>query len=146
METAFTPLQSLFGGVLIGLAAVMLMALHGRIAGATGVLSGLLFGREGEGRLWRGAMILGMVLSPLLYAAMTGAMPVVTVTTPSLGVLAFGGVLVGIGVSLANGCTSGHGVCGMARLSTRSITATLVFMAATGVTVYILRHVLGGAA
>jgi len=146
METTFTPFQSLLGGCLIGLAAVMLMALHGRVAGATGILSGLLWPADGTGRAWRGAVVTGMILAPALYAVLTGAMPVVTVTAPSMAVLAFGGVLVGIGVALANGCTSGHGVCGMARLSVRSIVATLTFMVATGVTVYVLRHVLTGGA
>jgi len=144
METAFTPFQSLLGGALIGLAAVLLMALHGRVAGATGILSGLLWSTDGTGRAWRGAVVTGMILAPALYAMLTGAMPEVTVTAPSTGVLAIGGVLVGVGVSLANGCTSGHGVCGMARLSGRSIVATLTFMVATGVTVYVLRHVMAG--
>ena len=145
METAFTPLQPLFGGGLIGLAAVLLMALHGRIAGATGILSGLLWPGDASGRAWRGAMVLGMVLAPVIFALASGAMPQVTVTAPSLGVLATGGVLVGVGVSLANGCTSGHGVCGIARLSTRSIAATMTFMVATAVTVYVIRHGMGGA-
>lgn len=145
METAFTPLQSLFGGGLIGLAAVLLMAMHGRIAGATGILSGLLWPQDASGRAWRGAMVAGMVCAPAVYALVSGGMPEVTVTAPSMAVLASGGVLVGIGVSLANGCTSGHGVCGIARLSARSVAATVTFMLATGVTVHLLRHVVGGA-
>ena len=145
METAFTPFQSLFGGVLIGLAAVLLMALHGRVAGATGILAGLLLPTDGSGRAWRGAVVAGMVLAPFAYALLRGAMPEVTVTVPSLGVLAGGGLLVGIGVALANGCTSGHGVCGLARFSGRSLAATATFMLATFLTVFVLRNGIGGA-
>ncbi len=140
METAFTPLQSLFGGILIGLAAVLLMASLGRIAGATGILSGALLGAD---RGWRIAMIAGMLTAPVAMLAVTGASPVITVPVSTLA-LVVGGVLVGVGVTFSSGCTSGHGVCGLARLSARSLVATLTFMGVTGVTVYVTRHLLGG--
>lgn len=143
METAFTPLASLAGGLLIGAAAVALMALHGRIAGATGILSGFLFPENRDDWTWRAAMLLGMAGGPLLLFAATGSMPAVDVPV-SLPALLIGGVIVGLGAALGSGCTSGHGVCGMARLSLRSIVATLVFMAATGITVFVVRHVAGG--
>lgn len=143
METAFTPLASLAGGLLIGAAAVALMALHGRVAGATGILSGFLFPESRDDWTWRAAMLLGMAGGPLLLFAATGTMPAVDVPV-SLPALLIGGVIVGLGAALGSGCTSGHGVCGMARLSLRSIVATLVFMAATGITVFVVRHVAGG--
>jgi uncharacterized membrane protein YedE/YeeE len=142
IETTFTPWASLGGGVLIGLAAVALMALHGRIFGATGILAGALMPAEPAERPWRLALLAGMVSGPLLVWAVTGALPAVEVPV-SLTALMLGGVLVGIGVTLGSGCTSGHGVCGMARLSKRSIAATLTFMAVTGLTVFTLRHVIG---
>lgn len=142
METTFTPLASLGGGVLIGLSAVLLMWLHGRIMGATGILAGVLTPTGLWDWSWRAAVILGMVTGPWVYLALTGAFPeiAVPVSTP---MLVFGGLLVGIGVTFGSGCTSGHGVCGLARLSKRSIAATLTFMVATGLTVYVLRHVMG---
>lgn len=141
METSFTPLASLAGGGLIGLSAVLLMAVAGRIMGATGVLSGALFG-DGGGRDWRIALIAGMVSAPVLILLFTGAMPQVQVPV-TLPMLLIGGFLVGIGVTFGGGCTSGHGVCGMARLSGRSITATLTFMVATAITVFVIRHMIG---
>lgn len=143
METSFTPIASLAGGILIGLAAVALMALHGRILGATGILTGALFPTSRHDWKWRVAMLAGMVCGPLVYLVITGQFPEISVPA-SLPLLAVGGVLVGLGVTFGGGCTSGHGVCGMARLSVRSVTATLTFMMATGVTVYISRHVVGG--
>lgn len=143
METEFTPWASLLGGVLIGVSTVLLMALHGRIMGATGILSGALFASGLREKAWRIALILGMVTGPVVILALTGSFPAVDVPV-SLTLLIVGGVIVGLGASLGSGCTSGHGICGMARLSPRSIAATATFMLATGVTVYILRHVLGG--
>lgn len=142
-ETAFTPLQSLAGGVLIGLAAVLLMALQGRIMGATGILSGLISGGPSGDRGWRAAMVAGMVAGPLLILALTGQMPAVAVPV-SWPMIAVGGVIVGIGVSFSSGCTSGHGVCGLARRSPRSLVATGTFMVTCAVTVYVVRHVIGG--
>lgn len=143
METSFTPIASLTGGVLIGLAAVALMAMHGRIMGATGILTGVLLPRSRPDWLWRVAMLAGMICGPLVFLGVTGGFPEIVVPV-SLPLLAFGGVLVGMGVTFGAGCTSGHGVCGMARLSMRSVAATLTFMLATGVTVYLMRHVIGG--
>ncbi|WP_223422022.1 YeeE/YedE family protein [Tateyamaria pelophila] len=143
METVFTPLQSLGGGALIGLAAVLLMATMGRVMGATGIVAGLLQPASGADWVWRAAMVAGMVSGPLVVLALTGQMPVVQVPV-STGMLVVGGLIVGIGVTFGSGCTSGHGVCGMARLSPRSIVATLTFMATTAVTVFVVRHVIGG--
>lgn len=141
MDTAFTPLQSLLGGALIGLAAVLMMLLLGKIMGATGILSGaLLPAGEGE-RGWRLATLLGMVSSPLVYLLISGARPTVDVPLPT-PLIIVGGVLVGIGVTLGSGCTSGHGVCGLARLSKRSAVAVAIFMICTFITVYVVRHVL----
>jgi len=143
METVFTPWASLAGGALIGLAAVALMALHGRIMGATGILAGVLSPLSRSDFAWRAAVLAGMLSGPAAFFALSGGWPDISVpvTRPSL---ILGGVLVGLGVTFGAGCTSGHGVCGMARLSPRSILATLSFMATTAVTVYVTRHVMGG--
>ncbi|WP_151719847.1 YeeE/YedE family protein [Gemmobacter serpentinus] len=140
--TPFTPFTSFAGGMLIGLAAVLLMALHGRILGATGILSGLM--RTGDRRDWslRVALLSGMVLAPGLILAVSGTWPALEVPVP-LAAIITGGLLVGIGVSYGGGCTSGHGVCGNARLSRRSITATLSFMITAFATVYMTRHLIG---
>ncbi len=142
METAFTPLQSLAGGALIGLAAVLLMALFGRIFGATGILSGVLARQSSSGTGWRLALIGGMVSAPLLYTQIAGQSPQLEVPV-SWPMLIGGGILVGIGVTFGSGCTSGHGVCGLARLSRRSLAATATFMATTTITVFVLRHMIG---
>lgn len=142
METAFTPWQSLAGGMFIGLAAVLLMLTLGRIMGATGVLAGILTPSAHPDTRWRLALLAGMVSGPLVVMAVTGQMPTVQVPV-SMPMLVLGGLLVGVGVTYGSGCTSGHGVCGMARLSRRSIAATLTFMLTTGVTVFVIRHVLG---
>ena len=142
METAFTPLQSLGGGALIGLAAVLLMGLHGRIFGATGILTGLIAPASRFDFTWRATLLAGMVSGPLLVLWLTGAMPVVDVPV-STTMLIIGGLLVGVGVTFSSGCTSGHGVCGLARLSPRSAASVLTFMAATAATVFIIRHVIG---
>ncbi len=140
--TEFTPLASAFGGALIGLAAVLLMTFGGRIFGATCILSGAILPSGAGDRAWRWALLAGMVSGPLAVQLMTGSMPAVEIPI-SLPMIIVGGFLVGVGVNFSSGCTSGHGVCGMARLSPRSIIATLTFMAATIVTVYIVRHVIG---
>lgn len=142
IETEITPWQSLSGGVLIGLAAVLLMLTLGRIMGATGILAGLLTRSPHPDTGWRLALLAGMISGPLAVLATTGRMPAVEVPV-SLPMLLAGGLLVGIGVTYGSGCTSGHGVCGTARLSRRSIAATLIFMLTTGVTVYVIRHVAG---
>ena len=143
METEFTPWASLGGGALIGLAAVLLMAVYGRIMGATGILAGATLDATRGNTLWRWALLLGMATGPLVVLAATGRMPAVEVPVGPAA-LVIGGVLVGMGVTWGAGCTSGHGVCGMARLSTRSIVATLTFMATTFATVFVVRHVIGG--
>ena len=142
MPTDFTPIASLAGGALIGLSAVMLMALLGRILGATGILAGALgFGERAEWPM-RVALIAGMALGPALALLLTGAWPPVEVPAGPWG-LVLGGLLVGVGVTLGGGCTSGHGGCGLARLSPRSLVATSTFMLATFATVFVLRHILG---
>lgn len=143
METEFTPLASLSGGILIGVASTLLMLFLGRVMGATGILTGLLRPASTSDFSWRAAVLAGMVSGPLVIMALTGEMPAVNVPV-SAGMLMIGGLIVGVGVTYGSGCTSGHGVCGMARLSPRSIVATLTFMAFTFVTVFIVRHVLGG--
>ncbi|VDS07471.1 hypothetical protein PARHAE_00647 [Paracoccus haematequi] len=140
--TAFTPIQSLLGGALIGLSAVLLMAFHGRIAGMTGILAGLLPGQEGRG--WRLAFLAGAVLAPLLATTLGGIEIPFSSQTP-LPWIVVSGLAVGIGTTFGGGCTSGHGICGNARLSRRSILATLIFMLAAGLTVYAIRHGIGGA-
>ncbi|MDZ7823859.1 MAG: YeeE/YedE thiosulfate transporter family protein [Ahrensia sp.] len=138
--TEFTPWMSLGGGVLIGLAAVLLMAMNGRIAGMTGILSGILPPVSADWG-WRAAFLIGAILAPALFVAAGGT--VEFAVPPSTLALIVGGLIVGVGVYFGSGCTSGHGVCGMARLSPRSIAATLVFMVAAFVTVFVTRHMMG---
>lgn len=139
--TAFTPVSALLGGVLIGLSAVMLMALNGRIAGIAGIVGGLLAPSPFDrlDRFWRLAFVAGLVVAPVLWFATTGAMPAVAVTD-SWPLLAVAGLIVGVGTQIGSGCTSGHGVCGLARLSPRSLVATVIFMAAALLTVFVSRH------
>ena len=139
MATEFTPLASLFGGVLIGLSAVLLMALHGRIAGMTGIFAAILPPVAAEWQ-WRAAFLAGAVIAPALFLLVGGTVPF-AVPVP-LWAMIVGGLIVGVGVTMGSGCTSGHGICGMARLSARSIVATITFMLTTGLTVYLARHVL----
>lgn len=141
METVFTPLASFGGGLAIGLGAVLLMLGLGRILGATGILSGLVFASGRDEFSWRAAMVLGMVLAPGVVFALTGTMPEVNVPV-SPAMIIVGGVIVGFGASLGSGCTSGHGVCGLSRLSVRSLVAVPTFMATAGITIFIIRHVL----
>lgn len=143
IETAFTPGASLFGGVLIGVASTLLMLLMGRVMGATGILAGLFLPASREDFTWRAVLLAGMVSGPLVVWLVTGGMPAVQVPSSTMALL-IGGFIVGIGVTYGSGCTSGHGVCGMARLSPRSIAATMTFMAVTFVTVFVIRHVIGG--
>lgn len=141
--TEFTPIASLIGGLLIGLSAVLMMLLEGRIAGISGIASRLLppyHDRAFAGRL---AFVAGLVAAPFLVAAAKGAPVVQTVSSNTL-LMAAAGVLVGFGSVWGSGCTSGHGVCGLARLSPRSMVATGVFMATGFLTVFVVRHVIGG--
>ncbi|MDA8586205.1 YeeE/YedE thiosulfate transporter family protein [Rhodobacteraceae bacterium] len=142
METTFTPYLSFGGGLLIGTAAILSMALLGRIMGATGILAGFLTPSSMSDWSWRAAMIAGMASGPLVVMLLTGSVPDVTVPV-TLPMLVVGGFLVGIGVTFGGGCTSGHGVCGMARMSVRSIAATVIFMLACFATVYVVRHLVG---
>jgi uncharacterized protein len=143
IETSFTPLTSALGGALIGLSAVALMALHGRILGATGILGGLM--RFGDAADWqlRAALLLGMVAAPAAMLGFTGNWPSIEVPIGMTQIM-IGGLIVGLGVAYGGGCTSGHGVCGNARFSRRSMAATASFMAAAFATVFVLRHVMGG--
>jgi uncharacterized protein len=138
----FTPISAAIGGVLIGLSAVLLMALNGRIAGITGIAAGFL-DATGTDRFWRAAFIVGLIAAPLSAMLVGYAVPVAQMPG-SLIAIAAAGLLVGFGTRLANGCTSGHGICGIARLSARSITATAVFMAAAIAVVALTRHAVGG--
>lgn len=142
METIFTPFASLGGGLLVGLGAVLLMLGLGRIMGATGILSGIIFVESRAEFSWRAAMFLGMVLSPGLILAFTGEMPEISVPASPL-MIVIGGFLVGFGASLGSGCTSGHGVCGLSRISSRSMVAVPVFMVTATITVFLTRHVFG---
>lgn len=136
----FTPWISLAGGLLIGLAAVMLLLFNGRIAGISGILGGLLNPKHGD-IAWRIAFVTGLVISPLLFT-LAAPLPEVRVEA-SYPVLFIAGLLVGIGTRYGSGCTSGHGVCGLSRRSPRSMVATIAFMFAGFVTVYIVRHLIG---
>ncbi len=134
---AFTPWSALAGGMLIGLAAVMFALLNGRIAGISGVLGGLLNPtRDDIG--WRAAFILGIVGAPLAYG-LFAALPAIQIDA-GYGLLVAAGLLVGIGTRYGSGCTSGHGVCGLSRLSPRSLVATITFMGAGFATVFVARH------
>ena len=136
----FDPVSALVGGALIGLAAVLLMLLNGRIAGASGILGEAL---TGDDRSWRIAFLVGFVVVPLLLRAVGKPVPMPWMPS-SFAIVVAAGLLVGFGTRLGGGCTSGHGVCGIARLSPRSITATLVFMATAMVVVAVMRHGFGG--
>jgi len=137
----FTPGSGFGGGLLIGLSATILLLLNGRAAGISGIVGGALIGWRGD-LAWRIAFIIGLILGPLLYAAMRGAEPQIVLQADLAGLI-LAGFLVGFGTQLGGGCTSGHGICGIARGAVRSITATVVFMVVAMATVYVLRHVTG---
>ena len=143
MLTDFTPLPALLGGSLIGLAAVALMAFNGRIAGMTGILTGLLPPVASDWG-WRAAFLAGAIVAPVLVILVAGSDAAAFASTVPAPWLVIGGLLTGIGVYFGSGCTSGHGVCGIARLSPRSIAATLTFMATAIATVFVIRHLVGG--
>jgi len=146
--TAFTPWTSLLGGVLIGLSATLVMAALGRIAGITGILNGAISplttpSRAAPDWSWRVAFVAGLMTAPLLVHVVNGA-PVQQTVPDNLPVMVVAGLLVGVGTTFGGGCTSGHGVCGLARLKQRSMVAVVTFMAAGFATVFAVRHVFGG--
>jgi uncharacterized membrane protein YedE/YeeE len=138
----FDPISALFGGALIGLASVLLMVLTGRIAGISGILGGSLTIAAGD-KAWRLAFIAGLIIAPVISGLFGRPLPVPQMPESWLVIVA-AGLLVGFGARLGGGCTSGHGVCGIARLSARSIAATAIFMASAVAVVAIVRHVIGG--
>lgn len=134
--------DAIIGGLLIGLSAMLLLLFNGRIAGICGILAAAILPDNSE-RTWRWLFLAGLALGTLLWHFVSGAaVPLPTASSPWLVIAA--GLIVGFGTQMANGCTSGHGVCGLGRLSGRSLVATLSFMGAGAVTVYVVRHVLGG--
>lgn len=136
--TPFTPYASLAGGILLGLSAVLVMAMFGRIAGISGITTGAVPGRRDDWS-WRLPFVVGLVAAPLLVLAVTGE-PVQQTVPSNLVAMAIAGLLVGFGTITGSGCTSGHGVCGLARLSPRSLVAVLTFMVFAAATVFVLRH------
>lgn len=141
--TGFSPVPAAVGGAMIGAAAVLLMALNGRIAGVSGIVAGVLAPLRGEGRAdfsWRLSFVVGLIAAPLAVSLAQGA-PVRIATPHPLWMTALGGLLVGYGTRLGSGCTSGHGVCGVARMSKRSLAATATFMTTAIVTVFVLHRV-----
>lgn len=137
---AFTPWSALAGGALIGIAAALFVLLNGRIAGISGIIGGLLTPKKDD-ILWRILFVAGMVLAPALWM-LSGPLPPMQIDA-GYPMLIIAGLIVGISTRYGSGCTSGHGVCGISRLSPRSIVATLAFMSTGFVTVYVLRHLIG---
>ena len=137
--THFTPWTSVAGGLLLGLAAALFILFSGRVLGISGIVGGLLRPRKGDAG-WRLAFVLGMLVAPSLYALFAG--PLQPRIDAGWGMVVVAGLLVGVGTRYGSGCTSGHGVCGLSRLSPRSLVATLAFMGAGFVTVFLIRHVL----
>jgi len=142
MSASFTPISALIGGLMIGAAASLLWLGVGRIAGISGILGRALQGADGSERIWRILFLIGLpagagIVFLLGWAAAPSAPP------SQLGLAVIGGLLVGFGTRLGSGCTSGHGICGLARLSPRSLAATLIFMAAGMASVFVLRHLVG---
>jgi uncharacterized protein len=137
---SFTPVSGLVGGLLIGLAAALLLLLNGRLSGISGIVGGLVV-PKGSDAGWRAAFVAGLLLGALAYVLATGDAVLVRMQA-SVAVLVAAGLLVGFGTRLGSGCTSGHGVCGTARLSKRSIAATAVFFGVAILTVFLTRHVI----
>jgi len=138
---AFTPWSAVIGGAIIGVATAMLALVNGRVAGISGIVGGLLRPHAGDIG-WRFAFVAGLIAAPTVYA-LSGTSLTSTIDG-SYPVLIAAGLLVGVGTRYAGGCTSGHGVCGLSRLSPRSLVATCAFMAAGFATVYVVRHAIGG--
>ncbi|MGC6484911.1 MAG: YeeE/YedE family protein [Candidatus Puniceispirillales bacterium] len=138
----FTPFASLFGGVLIGLAALFLMATNGRVMGISGILGGLFAaGETSSNKTWRLAFLAGTIAGPLILVIITGDSIASTKVAEGFWLMA-AGLVVGLGTAIGSGCTSGHGICGLAYLSPRSLAAVMTFMATAFVTVFIIRHVM----
>jgi uncharacterized membrane protein YedE/YeeE len=146
--TEFTPLASFLGGVLIGLSATLVMVFLGRITGITGIavgglsISGLTADGWAKDWSWRLAFVAGLIAAPLAYQVVTGTAVTQTVSD-NLPLMAIAGLLVGVGTTVGGGCTSGHGVCGLSRLSLRSLAAVITFMAFGAITVFVTRHIIG---
>jgi len=138
---SFTPIPSLLGGMILGIAAALYVLLHGRILGISGIISGLLHPRLVDSA-WRIALIMGLLTAPFLAALCFDIFPIVEIDSSWIAII-IAGLLVGFGAQYGSGCTSGHGICGLSRLSPRSLVATLAFMGAGFLTVFILRHVIG---
>jgi uncharacterized membrane protein YedE/YeeE len=139
---SFTPIPSLLGGIILGVAAALYVLLHGRILGISGIVSGLLHPKLADSA-WRVSLVLGLISAPFLVALFFGIIPVVEIDSGWLAIV-IAGLLVGFGAQYGSGCTSGHGICGLSRLSPRSLVATLAFMSAGFVMVFIIRHMIGG--
>lgn len=142
VPTEFTPVASTLGGVLIGASAVMLMLFHGRIAGISGIVGRLLLPYDGDQPVHAAAFVAGLIAAPLMYAA--AGIAVTQTVSDNLPLMLVGGLLVGFGAAYGGGCTSGHGVCGLSRLSPLSLAATAVFMTTGFATVFVVRHMIGG--
>ncbi|APB98689.1 YeeE/YedE family protein [Polynucleobacter asymbioticus] len=138
---SFTPIPALLGGMILGLAAALYVLLHGRILGISGIVSGLLHPKEGD-TSWRVYLMLGLLAAPFFGALFFGIQPIIEVGADWFVVI-IAGLLVGFGAQYGSGCTSGHGICGLSRLSPRSLVATLSFMAAGFLTVFVIRHLIG---
>ena len=136
---AFTPLASLAGGIMIGIAALMLMALHGRVMGISGILGGIVKPANAGDVSWRVLFVAGTLLGPLVVMLVMGD-GIEMVPVASGLMLPVAGFVVGLGTAIGSGCTSGHGICGLARLSVRSMTAVGTFMVTAIITVYVIRH------
>jgi uncharacterized protein len=142
MVTEFTPYSALIGGLLIGLAVAAMMMLTGRVAGISGIAAKLLPPVDREGLSGRLAFIVGLIFAPLVWIAVTG-LPVMQIVSSNLPLIIGAGLLVGFGSIYGSGCTSGHGVCGLARLSRRSFVAVAIFMGTAAATVFFMRHMIG---
>ena len=138
---AFSPGPAFLGGILLGLAAALYVILHGRILGISGIVSGLLSPKEGDIQ-WRLSLVLGLLSAPILASLFFGLHTITVIDADWIAII-IAGVLVGFGANYGSGCTSGHGVCGLSRLSPRSLVATVSFMSAGFLVVFVIRHVLG---
>jgi uncharacterized membrane protein YedE/YeeE len=138
---SFTPFPSLFGGILLGIAAALYVLLHGRILGISGIIAGLLHPRLVDSA-WRISLLMGLLTAPFLATLCFDIFPIVEIDSGWIAII-MAGLLVGFGAQYCSGCTSGHGICGLSRLSPRSLVATISFMAAGFIMVFVLRHVIG---